>query len=150
MGRRNRRPLPAGPPRDAPARLPHEAGGLQIQAASFSGPLPPPGILAQYDALVPGSANRILTQWETQTNHRQSLELRVVESNVANARHGQQFAFILAVLILLTAVGLFATGRDIWGLIALIGEITGLTGVFIFGRRRQEQERREKFGNDKP
>jgi uncharacterized membrane protein len=43
-------------------------------STSFSGPIPPPLILKQYDDLVPGAAARILAQAEQQTAHRIALE----------------------------------------------------------------------------
>ena len=36
----------------------------------FSGPLPPPDLLAQYDQVMPGLAQKIVSQFESETNHR--------------------------------------------------------------------------------
>lgn len=45
---------------------------LVVQATAFSGPLPPPQVLAQYESILPGSANRILSMAEKQSEHRRS------------------------------------------------------------------------------
>ena len=39
----------------------------QIQHASFSGPIPPPNILAGYNAIEPGLADRIMKMAEHQS-----------------------------------------------------------------------------------
>lgn len=49
------------------------AGLIVAQSASFSGPIPPPAILHQYDAVIPGAAERILKMAEEQSKHRQEL-----------------------------------------------------------------------------
>lgn len=46
--------------------------------ASYVGPLPPPGMLIQYNEAVPGAAERILAMAERQSAHRESMETVVV------------------------------------------------------------------------
>jgi uncharacterized membrane protein len=56
-----------------------EAGSQVVGFAvssSFSGPLPPPNLLAQYNEVLPDGANRIVTMAERQAKHRQRLETR--------------------------------------------------------------------------
>ncbi len=43
------------------------------QALSYSGPIPPPAMLEEYNRIVPGSADRILRMAEDQTTHRHAL-----------------------------------------------------------------------------
>ena len=114
--------------------------------AAFSGPLPPPVLLEKYEQICPGAADRILKQWETQTEHRQGLENRAVDSNIANSRRGQVFAFILALVTLGIAVWLITIGRSTQGLAVIIGEITTLALVFITGRRKENRELAAKRG----
>src|ERR1035438_8495401 len=50
-----------------------------VQATmQFSGPLPPPGILAQYNDVCPNGAERIIAMAEKQQEHSQELERSVV------------------------------------------------------------------------
>lgn len=57
-----------------------------VQAAawfeSFSGPLPPPKHLAEYERILPGAAERIFRMAEDQATHRRSLEQAVVMGDV--------------------------------------------------------------------
>jgi uncharacterized membrane protein len=61
---------------------------VQIIQSEFSGPLPPPAILAQYDRVVPGAAERIITMAEEQSRHRRPMESQLVVSDIADARRG--------------------------------------------------------------
>lgn len=44
------------------------------------GPLPHPEIMKGYDMVVPGAAERILKMAETQSEHRQSIEKEVIQT----------------------------------------------------------------------
>ena len=48
------------------------------EQAVFRGPVPPPEVLAGYEATLPGAADRILAMAERQSRHRQELETTVV------------------------------------------------------------------------
>src|SRR5690349_10580998 len=66
----------------------------------FLGPLPPPEALAQYERVLPGAADRIMTMAEKQADHRQKLERRVVGSNTFNERLGMILAFIVVISLM--------------------------------------------------
>lgn len=118
--------------------------GARIVAASYSGPLPPPAALERYEQVCPGAADRILKQWETQSQHRQALESAVVQSNVANSRRGQILGFLLAIGSLGIAAWLISSGQPVKGVIALLVEVGALAAVFIVARRRGQSELAEK------
>jgi len=59
---------------------------LEAIAEVFSGPLPPPSVLSQYNQVVPGAAERIIAMAESQSEHRQQLENKVIESDIKNSR----------------------------------------------------------------
>jgi uncharacterized membrane protein len=45
-------------------------GRRLLAASEFSGPLPPPRILSEYDQIKPGLAEIIIEQWQMETRHR--------------------------------------------------------------------------------
>ena len=55
-------------------------GAIKLQKVEFQGPLPPPAVLAQYENIHSGFADRIISMAETQAAHRQSLERDQSES----------------------------------------------------------------------
>jgi uncharacterized membrane protein len=50
----------------------------QLIQQTFSGPIPPPTLLAEYNKVVPNAAERILAMAEKQSEHRQFLEKKVI------------------------------------------------------------------------
>jgi uncharacterized membrane protein len=120
-----------------------QEGGIIEIKQGFSGPLPPPQMLAQYNAALPNGADRIVKMAEEQSAHRRRMESR-----------GQVFAFILALVAILAGVGLILDGRSAEGLVSLVGALAGLAGVFIYGEVRAHNTRRvgselEASQNDK-
>ncbi len=51
----------------------------EAYAETWSSPLPIPEHVAQYEAVLPGSFERMLSLWERQTAHDQSLEQQDLE-----------------------------------------------------------------------
>lgn len=62
----------------------------------FSGPIPPPHILAKYEEISGGGfANRIVTMAEKEQSHRHSVDDKMVSGAVSIDARGQNYAFIL-------------------------------------------------------
>jgi uncharacterized membrane protein len=62
------------------------------EVAEFSGPLPPPSYLSEYDAILPGAADRIISMAEAEQKHRHSWE----RSALNNTTVGLWFGFLIA------------------------------------------------------
>lgn len=101
-------------------------------------------MLAQYNAVFPGCAERIVAMAEAQSVHRQDLERAVVLGNVAAEKRGQHYAFALGALAIVGGVALIAGGKDVQGLASILGALATLAGVFIYGRHQQAKERQRK------
>jgi uncharacterized membrane protein len=120
--------------------------GFQItaHAAHFSGPLPPPEILIKYNEAVPGGAERIIAMAERQSEHRQELEKKVIETNCATQRTGPVYGFIICMTAILGGIYLIRVGKSPEGLGSIIAALVSLATVFIVGRVKQQKELREK------
>ena len=134
--RRNNPPPPTSPSSAAIATV--------TQSVSFSGPLPPPGLLAEYNDVIPNGAERIMAMAERQSVHRESLEARVVAGNVASQTRGSHYAFIICLITIIGGFVLIGMGKNIYGLSAVIGSLATLAGVFVIARIEQRKERVEK------
>lgn len=117
---------------------------LQRVERSFSGPLPPPEALAQYNDVIPGAAERILAMAEKQQLHRQKLELEVIRSNI----NAQRLGVLLGFFIALTATGggiyLIANGQSVGGLVSILATLVALVGTFIYGKKEAKSIRTQK------
>lgn len=90
----------------------------------FSGPIPPPERLSQYNQIVPGSANRIIQMAETQAEHRRQLEDRTFRGQIRQSRRGQWMALVIS----LTAIG-----SSVWVILAgqpWVGATLGVRQAF--------------------
>ena len=147
-GRDRKTPQPPVPVGGSPAELEKADDAtvaVSVQSVQhFQGPLPPPQALAQYEAILPGCAERIVSMAEEQAAHRRELETRVITGNLAAERRGQVAAFAIALVTIMGGVWLIYHGRDVGGLTAIIGALAGLAGAFVYGRRKGAEERRQK------
>lgn len=113
---------------------------LRITASSFSGPLPPPEVLAAYEEALPGSAERIIRMAEEQGSHRREMEKQEITANIKSQTRGQYLAFVLAFIVSLGGIYLLATGHGVEGLVALLTPLAGLVGLFLVTRSRARKE----------
>jgi uncharacterized membrane protein len=115
-------------------------------SASFSGPLPPPEILARYNDAVPDAAERIIAMAEKQAEHRMGLESRVIDADIRRANAGVVAGFLVALAFLGGSVFLVFTGHTQAGVIVGSLDLVGLVSVFVYGTisRRSEREQRAK------
>jgi uncharacterized membrane protein len=120
-----------------------EAGVVKrtVTAAAFSGPLPLPAMLREYEEILPGSAHRIVTMAESQGAHRQRLEQQVVTGDSRRSNLGLASGFVVAIVGFVVA-GYFAyLGHPIEGTVLASADLVALVGVFIYGTTSRKAER---------
>ena len=122
-----------------------------ITMTSFSGPLPPPDILKQYDLIVPGAANRIIVMAEEQGKHRQDIEKVVIASDSRNSTMGIVAGFVVSLLLIGASVFLIIIGKSAEGTVLGTTDVVALVAAFIYGtnKRRGERENRRSKNNMK-
>ncbi len=113
-------------------------------SAQFAGPLPPPDMLAAYDRVVPGAAERILKMAEEQSRHRQAIEEKVISASIQKSKTGLWFGFIIGLGGLATSCTIALAGQPGWGSFMGLGSLAVLSSVFVYGSQQQKKERREK------
>lgn len=87
------------------------SSSTQVKTQSFSGPIPPPSVLADYEDRFPGFAERILSMAEREAQTRHLLEMKnaeIAETDIKDARmetkRGQWMSFILTAIAFGAAV----------------------------------------------
>ena len=111
---------------------------VQVQQ-HYSGPLPQPEALAQYDKIVPGAAERIIKMAEKEMEHRHGIESSMTRNVIRTTVLGIIFAF-LSVLILSGSV-LYALyrGFDTVAASIAVGSIAAVAGVFMFFKSKKSK-----------
>ncbi len=116
---------------------------LSLMQEQYSGPLPHPSHLEQYEAILPGLADRIVKMTEGQVAHRQDMEAQLVKSSLKHASRGIWCAFIIAMSAVIGGIYLVLRGHSLEGASATIAALAALAGVFMYDKR---QRRRNPVG----
>lgn len=116
----------------------------QVQISHYSGPLPQPEALEKYEQIVPGSAQRIIAQFEKQAEHRQTIEKTAINSNSIAQIIGSISGAVIGVGGVGGGLYLTYIGKDTSGLTALLGSLASLVAVYIVGKVTQQKERENK------
>lgn len=135
-------------PLDAPKKKPQaamrhlEADETEFLATLYSGPLPPPSLLAKFEEIQPGLVERIVAMAERQAQHRQSLDVKKTEAIISDqragrseARLGQIFGFLIGIIAIIAGTYAATTGAHWPGAIIGGGGVIALVSVFVMGRR---------------
>lgn len=104
--------------------------------ASYSGPIPPPNFLAEYEKLYPGIAKKFLEEPHKEAEHRRSLENKIAEAQIKLANRGQWMAFWSTAVLSLLSFGLIYLGYSLEGLTALGALIAAVASVFFYSKRQ--------------
>ena len=102
---------------------------------SFSGPLPPPKLLAEYNTVVEnGDRKRIMKMAENQSNHRINLEDHAIKEELRQSRYGQYFGFASWNIEWVLLHGWQRLGHDTVAGIFGTTTVVGLVTVFVIGK----------------
>lgn len=117
-------------------------GPLAVEASySFMGPIPPPGILAGYNNVIPNGADRVIKMAEKEQAHRHNIETTIVSKESFEKRVGLVFAFILALSVLgVSSYLLIFTEKSGYGLTVFIIELGGLVWAFLGAKEKRQRD----------
>jgi uncharacterized membrane protein len=102
-------------------------------------------MFADYEAILPGAADRILCMAEKQQQHRMSLEKTALEADAWQSKAGLFCGTFIAVFLGGAGTYLIHTGHNASGLAAVITPLVGLVGVFVYGQRARREEREQRM-----
>lgn len=106
----------------------------------YSGPLPPPELLSQFNDCIPDGANRIMVMAEKQQEHRILQEDKTISANLKESSRGQVFGFILVILIFLFASYLVVSGNTKTGAIIMLGDLASVLIAYFKGKASQKTD----------
>ncbi len=117
-----------------------------VAVRGFSGPLPPPETLQQYEKVCRGSADRIITMAENQATHRHDLEKKQLQADIKLAckeaneiKLGQFLGFLIGIFTVAGGTYAATHGAQIPGVLIGSGGVIGLVTAFIYGRKGKNQ-----------
>ena len=132
---------------------------MELVAQHFSGPIPHPIVLEHYEAISPGAADRIIALAESETKHRHSMEIKMLEADIQTSQNslnhiarevktGQILGFFIGIFAISAGVYITINGHPVSGALFGTGGVLGLVTAFIYGRSGQnnnvDQPKREE------
>jgi uncharacterized membrane protein len=105
-----------------------------VREDSFSGPLPHPKHLAEYDRVLPGAANRIIAMAEKEQEHRHQWEDRSLKFDFSYSILGIILGFLIALALLILAYVSSQSGHPTVSMAFLAASTVGMVASFINGR----------------
>lgn len=112
------------------------------QLRHFSGPLPSPENLLNYDKVTPGAANRIIEMAEKNQEHRLYINKIMAESDVKKSLRGQIFGFAIAAIAFTVAtICAFLDQKEI-GIAAIGFSLVSIVSTFVLGRKSKDNTKK--------
>ena len=101
---------------------------------SYSGPIPPPQILEEFERIIPGAAERILHMAEENGKHQREMERSALNMVADTTRRGQRYGLLIGLTAFVTCIIALWLGSE--GTAMTIGGVTivGLVAVFVTSR----------------
>jgi uncharacterized membrane protein len=113
---------------------------VSVHERTHSGPIPDAETLEKYDSVIPNGADRIMKMAENQSEHRISIEKKVVGSQSMQSIIGQIFGFLTGLFGIGCGTFLAYSGESTVGGVIAGGTVVSLVSVFVLGRKRQKQD----------
>lgn len=132
--------IPAG---GAPVGV-RNSKGFKLQAASFSGPLPPPELFRGYNEACPGAGDRILAMAEEEGRHRRELEKMAMTAGIADGRRGQYSGLILVGIFTVAGTVMALAGVPTAGIAIVIGALTTAAGAAVWSKYTEWKQMKDE------
>jgi len=132
------------PPAEAnPAERQVEVLQILLQQESHSGPMPAPALLAQYELALPGTAEIIRAEFQTNGEHTRKMELLIAQMHKDEWDKNRRAAQQLAWGALLASVGLAALGHDVVAAAIATTTVGALVAAFLYDRKTEAVKDKE-------
>ena len=120
---------------------------LVRETYAFSGPLPPPQVLYQYEKNLPGTADRIISMAEKEQNFRHSINEKMVNTESRDSKMGILSAGFISFLLIIGGIVVILNvptiaGTIVGGLID-VGGIATIVGTYLSGTSNSWKNKKE-------
>jgi uncharacterized membrane protein len=108
---------------------------IEHRAAFWQGPIPPPAVLREFGEIVPDAPERILRQWENESEHRRRMEHGALEAHHKRSVQGLWNAIVFALGSLITSNVALVLHEPQAAMVLGGGTIASVVAIFIYQRR---------------
>ncbi len=125
-----------------------------LEFEAFSGLLPPPALTREYEAILPGTTERLLNIIEVEGNHRRELETRganhierMREIDRAERSQGQWIGAALVIFAIVAAVYVASIGQPGPAMVIAGTSIAAILGAYIYRPAPRTETAPERTSN---
>lgn len=115
----------------------------------FSGPLPHPSILAEYNKAVPDAAERILRMAEKQQEASIKNQTYQLQKTAESSKRGQYMGFIVALLCLICSFVLLFMGKAVTGLVTMGASAVAVMAAIGSANNKNNSEKQKSKTEEK-
>lgn len=130
----------------------------QVVVEFQSGPLPPASALGEYEAVVPGSAERIIDMAEGQAAHRKQMERDSLEATIRAEREdreneyklsraGSFYAFIICMILVIGGLVCVILDKNAAGITSIGVALAAMGGVTLFNWKASSRKKDDAGGH---
>ena len=109
---------------------------LVAQGFQFSGPIPHPSILNQYD---PETRKILVDMAHQQSQHRQFIERTDIVSNVGNEKAGMIISAIITLSMMISGVFLLVNNKPTVGFLAFFAPALFVGGNYVYQKYEEDK-----------
>jgi uncharacterized membrane protein len=117
----------------------------RLEVSQYSGPLPDPEILARYEKVLPGAAERTFRLVESEQEHRHRMQEKQLDAEIADQKivrniekRGPILALVVAAIVMGVSVTTALNGKEATASVIGGGGLIALVTAFIQGRKPQK------------
>ena len=126
---------------------PQPSAVAHVTHHQFSGPLPPPEVIDQYNQIIPGAAERILAMAEQDAIHQREIENAAMTLTAEEMKRGQLYGFIIGVFAFTTCIVALLLGSEKTAIVLGSTTVVGLVSVFVTGRFSSKEGKGTVYAN---
>lgn len=104
-----------------------------MTSEKFSGPIAHPRHLREYEMILPGSADRIVSMAEKAQNHNQSMESKIIDGAVSQSKTAMYLGFLALIMLIGFAVYAGMNGNNVLAGLLLTASVLGGAATLIRG-----------------
>ncbi|MCY4653622.1 MAG: DUF2335 domain-containing protein [Dehalococcoidia bacterium] len=138
---------PDHPEDEASALESPKSASILVQQESWSGPLPPPDVLLEYN-FVENGAERLFRMAERQSEHRIDMATESLKADNSIATRGQWFGLIVVLAVLGLAAYMAYLGATAAAAAVVAIDVVGLATVFVYSRLSRQDTRERQLEDE--
>jgi uncharacterized membrane protein len=104
---------------------------------AWSGPLPPPAILREYEDIVPGGAQAIMEEFRAEAAHRRQFENRALRAAIFDNHMGRIAATVSALISLGIVFYCASHGQEVIGAAVATTTTVGVVAALLVNNRKK-------------